>query len=562
MNDDRDVLQGQRIMGIDLGTTKSAISFWDDAQGRSVLLTDEAGRCTMPSMVGWDETRGDWVVGHEAKDLAADHPDQVAYSIKRYIGRRFTDPGLRRDRPRLGYAVASGVGTDQLRDVAVDFGPDGAGGRRLLTAPDISSRVLDRLRHYASVALGLAPDQLTHAVITVPAYFNVLQRQATILAGQLAGLDVDAILNEPTAAALAYCALETDLLGPQEKRLLVYDLGGGTFDISLLEARRDKKGYAFYTVAVDGDTRLGGDDIDAAVARWLAGELEQRYGLPVRQDDAVTWARLRRGAERAKIALSTAESYAVNLPAVELGDRTPFDAQVEITRRQLESSAAQVIDRTRKITRRVVEDVAGLSWDEIDHVILAGGQVYMPAVRRAVEEVTGRPSLIAEFPERLVAIGAGEYAQILSHGHERFNHKVLVNVLALPLGIRLDADRFKPLVPANATIPHRSAPYYVTTTEANQTTIHLEVLQGARGIERAGDCEVIGGIDMEVPPAPAGAPKFEVIFDVKTDGTMKVLLTDVRRKRPAESIDIVTERAWRDQPSDPGPEVPPSGAAD
>jgi molecular chaperone DnaK len=550
MSEDQDPLRGQLIVGIDLGTTKSGVAVWRAERGRVELLPDASGALITPSLVGWDREGPGWIVGQRAKELAVRRPGQVAYSVKRYIGRWFDDPAVARDRLTLNYTLTSGGGADQLRDVVIDFGPAGAGadpGASLrLSAPEVSSRVLAKLRADAAAALGVALEDVKHAVVTVPAYFNVLQRRATHLAGGLAGLDVVAILNEPTAAALAYSAPDQDLLGPREKRLLVYDLGGGTFDVSLLEAKRDQVGYAFYTVVVDGDTRLGGDDIDDAVARWLADEIAARYGHAVRPDDQVTRARLRWEAEKAKIALSTEEVVAVTLPALDLGSRGPFDAVVELRRARLEECAAPVLRRTVEITRRAVLEVAGLGWDDIDEVLLVGGQTRMPAVRRAVEEVTGRRPRVSEWPERLVALGAGEYARILGLGQHRFPENALVNVLALPLGIRLDADTFKVLVGANVTVPHRSAPYLVTTTENNQTSVRLEVLQGARGVTRARDCVVVGSLDMEVPSAKAGEPRFEVVFDVKSDGTMSVLLSDLSRLRAPEVIDVVTERAWRD----------------
>ena len=330
---------------------------------------------------------------------------------------------------------------------------------------------------------------------------------------------------------------------------MVYDLGGGTFDISLLEASRDEVGYVFYARVVDGDTRLGGDDIDISVAHWLAAEIENRYGHPVRPDDQITREKLRRAAERAKIALSTEKVVTVKLPALDLGSRSPFDAHIQLTCAQLEKCAKAVLKRTREIARRAVEDVAGLTWDQIDEVILVGGQTLMPAIQRDVEELTGLKPRVSDRPELAVALGAGEYAHILSLGKEKFEENTLINVIALPLGIRLDDSTFERLVQANVTVPHTSDPFLVTTTEDNQPLIHVEVLQGPRDATKADQCVVLGSIDMEVPPAPARTPKFEVIFDVLSDGTMKVIVTDTRRKR-SETLDVVETRgvlAWRDK---------------
>jgi molecular chaperone DnaK len=548
MSDEQESLKDKLIIGIDLGTTKSVVSVWSAEQGSVVILPDDEGYEVTPSVVGWDRMHGAWLVGHAAKDLALHNPSDVVYSIKRYIGRWFNDRAVLYGRQDLTYNLVSGGGTDPLRDVLVDFGV--SDDRPLqLTAPEISSQVLYKLRQNAARALELPLDALKYAVITVPAYFNVLQRRATIEAGRLAGLEVVDILNEPTAAALAYSSYAPDLLGPEEKRILVFDLGGGTFDISLLEAERDEIGYVFYTRVVDGDTRLGGDDIDISVARWLANQIEKQHGYPVRADDYLTRVRLRQKAEEAKIALTTQDVVTIDLPALDLGSRSPFDVHVKFDRDQLERCAADVLERTRAITKRAVQDVAELAWDQIDEIILVGGQTLMPAVQREVEMLTKHKPRVLEKPHLAVALGAGEYAHILSLGKERFEENALINVIALPLGIREDDNTFKRLVDANVTVPHTSKPYYATTTVDNQTLISVEVLQGPRDAKVAEQCISLGQIDMEVPPAPAHTPKFEVVFDVKSDGTMRVIVTDTRRKRPPEILDIMETKAlaWRDQ---------------
>jgi len=553
MSDERDILQeklaaleGQLIVGIDLGTTKSGVSVWDAERKQVVMLPNAEGQDVTPSVVGWDRAHKQWLVGRAARELGRQHPGDVVYSIKRYIGRWYTDPNVLYGRQDLTYKLVSGGGIDQLRDVVAELGSDEGGKPIRLTAPEISGRVLSKLRQDAAHDLQRDKEELKYAVITVPAYFNVLQRRATILAGKEAGLEVVDILNEPTAAALAY---GDSVLGPEERRILVYDLGGGTFDISLLEVSRDEAGYTFYTRVVDGDTRLGGDDIDISVARWLAEQVAERYQTSVRPDDQITWGQLRRAAEEAKVALSAQEAVTVNLPGLDLGSRPPFDAQIELTRDQLETCAADVLRRTRTITKRAVENVAGLTWDQIDEVILVGGQTLMPAIQRDVEELTKHKPRVNDRPYLAVALGAGEYAHNLSLGHGKFHENALINVIALPLGIRLDDNTFEPLVQANATVPHVSRPFPVTTLEDNQTSISVEVLQGPRGATQADQCVMLGSIDMEVPPAPARTPKFEVVFDVLSDGTMKVIVADTRRKR-SETLDIVETRrtlAWRDQ---------------
>jgi molecular chaperone DnaK len=279
-------------------------------------------------------------------------------------------------------------------------------------------------------------------------------------------------------------------------------------------------------------------------------EIEKRYGYPVLPDDQLTRERLRRAGEQAKIDLSdpNRNSTLVKLRALDLGSSRPFDVRIKLTRAQLEECAKDVIQRTLLITSRAIQDIAGLSWNQIDEVILVGGQTLMPAVQREVEALTGRKPRVNDRPQLAVALGAGEYAHILSLGREKFQKNTLINVIALPLGIRLDENTFKPLVHANVTLPHASDPYPITTPEDNQTAIHVEVLQGAREDIRADQCVLLGSIDMEVPPAPARTTKFEVVFDVQSDGTMKVIVTDIRRRRQG-TLDIVEGKrilVWRD----------------
>jgi molecular chaperone DnaK len=543
----RDRLEGELILGIDLGTTNSGIAVWDPELGRPRMLLDPEGQWLVPSIVAWDGRRREWTVGREAELIRREKPGRAAYSIKRLVGRRFHEPCVRLGLPGLPFKVIAQGGDDPLRELAIEFDDRDPSDPIRLTPPEVSAKVLSRLRAIAADGLGRALEQVKYAVITVPAYFNMLQRRATRLAGELAGFEVVDIIDEPTAAALAY---GDSVLSREERRVLIFDLGGGTFDVSLLAVRRDEVGYVFSAEAVDGDTTLGGDDIDASVARWLAGEIEKRFGRPIRPDDHVTRDQLRRAAEKAKIALSTHEVATIDLQSLDLGRGAPFDARIELTRGQLEACARELLRRARTITRRVVEDVAELTWDAIHEVILVGGQTLMPAVQREVEELTGRRPRVNDRPQVAVALGAAEYAHILSLGRERFPENALINVIALPLGIRLDNETFKPLVPANATVPHVSRPYPVTTMEDNQTSIHVEVLQGPRGATRADECVVLGSIDMEVPPAPARVLKFEVQFDVQSDSTMRVEVADVQRDR-RETIDIVLNKdviAWRDQP--------------
>jgi molecular chaperone DnaK (HSP70) len=519
-------LKGRLILGIDLGTTYSAVSVWDEKQGRVVMLPDAEGRVLLPSVVAWDRDRRDWRVGWDAEEVRRRDPARAASSIKRFLGRRFTEPAVMYGRKDFAYQLTAAGGGDPLRDLVVEFDSEGP---VVLSAPEVSARVLAALRRRAADALGVSEDAVRDAVVTVPAYFNDLQRKATLLAGELAGLNVVGLLNEPTAAALAY---GDAVLGPEQKRVLVLDLGGGTFDVSLLEACRHEAGYVFCTRVVDGDTYLGGDDIDTSVAVRLAG------ALGLRADDPATRDALRVAAERAKVALSEGESVAVGLPGA---------GGLTLTRAELEECAAEVRRRVRAIARRAVIDVAGLAWRDLDEVILVGGQVLMPAFRRDVEELTGRPPRVDGRAPLAVALGAGAYAHILSLGRERFHENTLINVIALPLGIELEGGVFEALVPANATVPHVSRPFPVTTTEDYQTAIEVKVMQGPPGATRAEQCLRLGSVPLEVTPAPAGTPKFEVTFDVREDGTMRVEVCDTRRDRRAV-LDVVRDRVltWRD----------------
>jgi molecular chaperone DnaK len=362
-----------------------------------------------------------------------------------------------------------------------------------------------------------------YAVVTVPAYFNVLQRKATIRAGQKAGLEVVDILNEPTAAALSY----NKVLGSKKKRILVYDFGGGTFDISVLEAARDSDGYFFHTLLVDGDTHLGGDDIDKNLVDWLKQEIKTRYGATIRNDDTVTNAQLRLAAERAKVELGSVESVPIKLTLV-LGNQAPFDIDIEVTRDTLNHCAEEVIKRARTITETAVTKIGGLSWSDIDKVLLVGGQTLMPAIQADVEQLTGIKPHVSERPQQAIALGAAEYGRTLSLGEEKFYQNTLINVIALPLGVRLGKNDFCQLVPANAVVPHISKEHFVSNPNDNQTEIRVEVLQGTRDATLADQCVRLGHVDMNILPRPAGSHKIKIVFDVKSDGTMKVIVTDER----------------------------------
>lgn len=542
----RERLKGKRIIGIDLGTTKSGVAVFDEKVGRPVMLRDENGDDTIPSVVAWDRDAKDWIVGKRAKAVLEERPWDVAYSVKRFIGRPYSDRAVAAGRGTLTYALAGGDDEELLRDVVVRFGQDGA-VHHTLDVPEISAKVLAQLRRTAAAALGVPLEEVTHAVVTVPAYFDMRQRKATQLAGQIAGLEVEAILHEPTAAALSH---GDDLVGTDERTILVYDLGGGTFDISLLDVSRDAHGFQFFTRLIDGNTLLGGDDIDAAIARLLEREIERTSGLGVRPDDARTRSRLRLAAERAKQELTSRSSTMVQLPQVDLGSGAPFDVAVELTRDQVDASAAPTLRRAREITERAVTRIAGLDWNEIHEVVLVGGQTLMPAVQRDVEALTGRQPRVSERPQTAIALGAAMYAHMLTMGSAGAEPShVLTNTIALALGIRLADDSFRKIVEANVTVPHQSPEIGVMTTRDDQTEIIVEVLQGRHDATRADDCVSLGSIRMEVPPAPAGQNRYGVRFEVAANGTMTVTVTDPRRNR-SEPL-VIGDKAllvYREQP--------------
>ncbi|MEM7578413.1 MAG: Hsp70 family protein [Cyanobacteria bacterium P01_A01_bin.80] len=526
MENQQDTLKDKLILGIDLGTTNSGISLWSEELQQVEILRDKDDKVLTPSLVGWNRTNQTWVVGHETGNLSQQHPNDVVYSIKRYIGRAFEDHNVKSDRGYLAYKLIPCIGENKQNEVAVDFGIHN--GKPLeVSAPEISAKVLTKLCQDAASRLSIPIQEIKNTVITVPAYFNVPQREATKLAGKLAGLEDVRILNEPTAAALSY--RNTVLEKYSECRILVYDLGGGTFDISLLEFERDASGYAFYTQAVDGDTRLGGDDIDQKVTHYLAEELEQRYGFSVNpKNNQSTWNKLRQKAEEAKIKLSTSEVVVIDLRSLDFGHSPNLDIQIELTREQLEKCASEVIQRTIDISKRAVEDVAQLIWKDIDEVILVGWQTKMPVIQRKIEELTGRKPIVSKYPQLSVALGAGEFAHILSLGQDKFQDNALIDAIALPLGIALDDDTFEVLIDANKTLPHKSKPFAVTTTEDNQTSISVEVLQGPRGATKKSECVSLGSLEMNVLPAPKGIPKFDVVLQAQSDGTMYVEVTDTR----------------------------------
>jgi len=537
--------QGKRIVGIDLGTTKSGLSVWQAPGGAVEMVKNAEGSTITPSVVGWDRDHDRWLAGKAAVALGERDPAAVARSLKRCIGRWFTDPAVKQSLREHAFVLEPGSGKNQLEDIFVNFGPDQNGVTQRLSAPDVAAKILTKLREDAAKALGLDKAELAYAVITVPAYFNVLQRDATRLAGIRAGFEVVDIINEPTASALAYRA---DVLEKgKRRRILVYDLGGGTFDVSILEVEEDDFGFVFNTLVVDGNMRLGGDDIDQALVNWLVEQIEAQTGVTVRSDDLVRRARLRAAAERAKVALSGQESFMVDIDGLRLGPDLPAGTQIVCTREQLNRCAKDVVDRAAAICRRAVEQIARLTWSDIDEIILVGGQTLMPAVQESVAALTGKPPRSLDRPQEVVALGAGVYAHIISQGAQVIQQQLLTNVVALPLGIHLplETPSFRALIMANTDLPTRSQPpYMVRPARDNETSIEVEILQGKQyNAVSADQCDLIGVVRIEnIEPGKSEDRPFSITLEAEEDGILKVRVDDPLGKLDSKVLDITEQR--------------------
>jgi molecular chaperone DnaK len=483
-----------KVIGTDLGTTNSCVSIIDE-NGQPQVIPTPDGHRTMPSVVAFAKN-GERLVGHIAKRQAITNPERTIYSIKRFMGCRYSE--VEEEAKRMPYPVVKGQ-QDEIFVKIEDkrFRPE-----------EISAMVLVRLKEVAEEYLG---EKVTKAVITVPAYFNDAQRQATKDAGRIAGLEVLRIINEPTAASLAY-GLDKKKTG----KVAVYDLGGGTFDISILELSDG----VFQVKATNGDTHLGGDDFDRKIMEWIIEEFRKQSGVDI-SGDKMALQRIKEAAEKAKCELSSALETTINLPFLAADESGPKHFEAVLTRATLETLVADLIQKTIEPCKQALKD-AKLKTTDIDHVILVGGSTRMPAVREAVKNFFNKEPFKGVNPDEVVAMGAAIQGGVLSGEVEEM---LLLDVTPLSLGIETLGGVMTVLIPRNTTIPTRKSQIFSTATD-NQPAVSVHVLQGER--EMAADNRTLGRFDLVgIPPAPRGVPQIEVTFDIDADGILHVSAKDL-----------------------------------
>ncbi len=498
-----------KVIGIDLGTTNSCVAVME-GDAPKVIENSEGDRTT-PSIVAF--SKDDQVlVGQSAKRQAVTNPTNTLFAVKRLIGRKFDDDVVQRDINMVPYTIAKADNGDAWVE---------ANGKKM-APPEISARVLMKMKKTAEDYLG---EDVTEAVVTVPAYFNDSQRQATKDAGKIAGLEVKRIINEPTAAALAY--------GMDKKRgdakLAVFDLGGGTFDVSIIEIAEVDGEHQFEVLATNGDTFLGGEDFDMRVIEYLTAEFERESGVDITADP-LAMQRLKEAAEKAKIELSTQQQTEVNLPYITADASGPKHLNIKLTRAKLESLVEELIARTIEPCKIALKD-AGLKVNEIDDIILVGGQIRMPKVQEEVQNFFGKEPRRDVNPDEAVALGAAIQGGVLAGD---VKDVLLLDVTPLSLGIETQGAVMTKLIDKNTTIP-ANAEQVFSTADDNQTAVTIHVLQGER--ERSADNKSLGRFDLaDIPPAPRGLPQIEVIFDIDANGILNVSAKD---KATGKSQNIV-----------------------
>lgn len=484
-----------KIIGIDLGTTNSCVAILDG--GTAKVIDNSEGARTTPSIIAFTSDN-EVLVGQSAKRQAVTNPHNTLFAVKRLIGRRFKDDVVQKDIKMVPYKITEADNGDAWIDVH---------GKKM-APPEVSARVLMKLKKDAEAFLG---EEITEAVITVPAYFNDSQRQATKDAGRIAGLEVKRIINEPTAAALAY--------GMDKKRgdqkLAVYDLGGGTFDISIIEIAEVDGEHQFEVLSTNGDTFLGGEDFDLRIIDYLAEEFKKSSGIDL-HNDSLALQRLKEEAEKAKIELSSSQQYDVNLPYITADASGPKHLNMKITRTKLESLVEDLIDRTKGPCLTALKD-AGLKASEIDEVILVGGQTRMPKVQEFVKNIFGKEPRKDVNPDEAVAVGAAIQAGVLGG---QVKDVLLLDVTPLSLGIETLGGVMTKLIEKNTTIPTKTSQVF-STAEDHQQAVTVHVLQGER--EMARDNKSLGRFDLtDIPLAPRGIPQIEVTFDIDANGILHV----------------------------------------
>ena len=487
-----------KIIGIDLGTTNSCVAVMEN--GEPVVIQNSEGGRTTPSIVGFT-SKGDRIVGAPAKNQMVTNPKNTIYSVKRLIGHRFSE--LSGEATKLPYTVI-----DNGADVRVEVEENGA--KKQYSPQEISAFILQKMKKTAEDYLG---QEVTEAVITVPAYFNDAQRQATKDAGKIAGLEVKRIINEPTAASLAF-GFNKDQ--DKEKTIAVYDLGGGTFDISILELGDG----VFEVKSTNGDTHLGGDDWDRAIINWLIAEFKKDTGIDL-SNDPMAMQRLREAAENAKINLSNQTTTDINLPFITADATGPKHLQKSLTRAQFEQMTDDLYERTKEPCRKALAD-AGLTADKIDEVLLVGGSSRMPKVQEVVKAIFGKEGSRAVNPDEAVAVGAAIQGGVLGGD---VKDVLLLDVTPLSLGIETMGGVFTRLIPRNTTIPTKKSQIFSTAADG-QTAVSIHVLQGER--EMADQNRTLGRFDLVgIPAAPRGVPQIEVTFDIDANGIVHVSAKDL-----------------------------------